>query len=108
MEGILDSYYSVHEAGDHVLSRGSLALAPSAFLLEEFWEIELSNSNPAVEWGKGFITLRQHTPAECHDPASGVFRHNPIHPIHLRANEAWAGIEACDHSLCWGRACRSW
>jgi hypothetical protein len=70
-----------------------IAWAPSAFLLEEFQEIQFSNANPAVEFGKGFITLQKRTAADCHNPQSGIFNHLPVHAVQLRANEAWGALK---------------
>jgi hypothetical protein len=74
-----------------LLSRGSIAWAPVAFLTDTFRQIEFSNSNP-VDFFKGFITLKERTAQECLDPGSQVFRHAPIHSEHLRANETYAAV----------------
>lgn len=92
MDGILESYYQALGDSDPLLVRGALAWAPSAFLQETFWQVEFGSSNPAVDFGKGFIALRERTADECHDPRSGIFHHNPVHPVHLRANEAYAAL----------------
>jgi len=76
-----------------LFSRGAIAWAPSAFLLEEFHEIQFSNANPAVDFGKGFITLKKRTAADCHNPQSGVFSHLPVHAVQLRANEVWGALK---------------
>jgi hypothetical protein len=90
--GILNSYYETIPDGEPFLGRGTLAWAPSAFLQQQFWQVEFGSANPAVDFGKGYITLRQRTAEECHDPKSGIFHHNPVHAVHLRANEAYAAL----------------
>jgi len=92
MDGILESYYQPIADGEPLLMRGALAWTPSAFLQETFWHVEFASTNPAVDFGKGFITLKQRTADECHDVRSGIFHHNPVHPVHLRANEAYAAM----------------
>jgi len=93
VEGILTSYFQPLGPDEPFFSRGVIAWAPSTFLLEEFQEIQFSNPNPAVDFGKGFVTLRQRTAAECHNQQSGLFSHYPIHAVHLRANEAWGALK---------------
>jgi len=93
VEGILSKYFETLGPDEPLLSRGAIAWAPSAFLLEEFHEIQFSNPNPAVDFGKGFITLKKRTAAECHNPQAGVFNHLPIHAVQLRANEIWASLK---------------
>lgn len=92
MDGILKNFYEPVPDGEPLISRGALAWAPSAFLQDRFWQVEFGSANPAVEFGKGYIALRERTAEECHDPHSGIFHHNPVHPIHLRANEAYAAL----------------
>ena len=87
MEGILSKYFEALAPDEPLLSRGAIAWAPSAFLLEEFHEIQFSNANPAVEFGKGFITLHKRTAGDCHSPQSGLFSHLPVHAVQLRAND---------------------
>ena len=92
MDGILQSYYQALGGNDDLLCRGAIAWAPSAFLQEKFWEVQFSSSNPAVDFGKGFITMKERTASQVHDPSTGIFHHNPIHHEHLRANEAMAAL----------------
>jgi hypothetical protein len=93
VEGILPNYFDALAPDEPLFSRGAIAWAPSAFLLEEFQEIQFENPNPAVDFGKGFITLHKRTAEDCHDPRSALFRHLPIHAVHLRANEAWGALK---------------
>ncbi len=93
MEGILSKYFETLGPDEPLFSRGAIAWAPSAFLLEEFHEIQFSNPNPVVDFGKGFITLKKRVAADCHNSLSGVFSHFPIHAIQLRANEAWGALK---------------
>ena len=93
MEGILSKYFERLGPDEPLFSRGAIAWAPSAFLLEEFHEIQFSNPNPAVDFGKGFITLHKRTAADCHNPQSGVFNHLPVHAVQLRANEVWGALK---------------
>ncbi len=93
MEGILSKYFETRGPDEPLFSRGAIAWAPSAFLLEEFREIQFSDPNPAVDFGKGFVTLKKRTAADCHNPQSGVFSHLPIHAIQLRANEVWGALK---------------
>ena len=92
MEGILSNFYQAIEPQESFFCRGALAWAPSAFLTEEFWEVKFSQTNPAVDFGKGWITLEKRTPSDCHNPASRIFRHDPVHPVHLRATEAYVAL----------------
>jgi hypothetical protein len=92
MQGILPKFYEAIPENELLLGRGVLAWAPSAFLQEQFWQVEFGSANPAVDFGKGFITLRPRSAEDCHNPKSGIFHHNPVHPIHLRANEAYAAL----------------
>jgi hypothetical protein len=93
VEGILSKYFETLGPDEPLFSRGAIAWAPSAFLLEEFQEIQFSNPNPAVDFGKGYITLKNRTATDCHSPQSGVFSHLPIHAIQLRANEVWGALK---------------
>ncbi len=93
MEGILSKYFETLGPDEPLFSRGTIAWAPSAFLLEEFQEIQFSNPNPAVDFGKGFITLHKRTAADCHNPKAALFSHLPIHAIQLRANELWGALK---------------
>jgi len=93
MEGILKNYFVPLGTDEPFFSRGAIAWAPSAFLLEEFQEIKFSNPNPAVDFGKGFITLHKRTPEDCHNRNSGMFSHLPIHAVQLRANESWGALK---------------
>jgi hypothetical protein len=92
MEGILSNFYQPIDPQESFLCRGALAWAPAAFLTEEFWEVKFSQTNPAIDFGKGWITLEKRTAADCHNPASRIFRHDPVHPVHLRATEAYAAL----------------
>ncbi|MDE3098831.1 MAG: hypothetical protein KGJ88_05115 [Verrucomicrobiota bacterium] len=92
MEGILQSFYEAIPENEPLLGRGAFAWAPSAFLQEQFLQVEFGSANPAVDFGKGYITLHPRAAEECHDPKLGIFHHNPVHEIHLRANEAYAAL----------------
>jgi hypothetical protein len=92
MEGILPNFYEAVTENEPFLGRGTLAWAPSAFLQEQFWQVEFGSANPALDLGNGFITLRQRSAEECHNPKFGIFHHNPVHHIQLRANEAYAAL----------------
>jgi hypothetical protein len=92
MEGILSNFYQAIDPQESFFCRGAVVWAPSAFLTEEFWEVKFSQTNPAIDFGKGWITLEKRTPADCHNPASRIFRHDPVHPVHLRATEAYAAL----------------
>jgi hypothetical protein len=92
MEGILQNFYEAIPENEPLLGRGTLAWAPSAFLQEQFSQVEFGSANPAMDFGKGFITLRQRNAEECHNPKSGIFHHNPVHHMQLRANEAYAAL----------------
>jgi hypothetical protein len=92
MDGILDRFVQPIGENEPFFCRGALAWAPSAFLTEQFWEVKFANTNPAADFGKGWISLQERTAEDCHDPKTRIFNHNPIHPLHLRANEAYAAL----------------
>ena len=92
MDGILDRFFQAVEEKEPLLCRSALAWAPSSFLTEEFWEVKFANSNPGVDFGKGWISMQKRTPEDCHNAKSGMFNHSPVHPVHLRATETYAAV----------------